>query len=208
MFPIRKTMCTVLSLVDIFWYCLWLSMNPFHKCITMWSSFWLENLVHKGSISFLEVEQVCLLLFFFWQSCFWLENLIHKCSISFLEVEHVFLLLFFVLKGLITIAYKTSCHILMCQPKVLHQTWKQSRSYWPLMLLVANFCLSKMIQKTFKLTETLTYWYSSERTQQDLFNEYQHDRVKMISKIVVLYALDENSLSVGRVKWVGKLICT
>ena len=35
----------------------------------------------------------------------------------------------------------------------------------------------KMMQKKLKLTETLAHWYSSERTQQKLSNEYQHDRV-------------------------------
>ena len=30
---------------------------------------------------------------------------------------------------------------------------------------------------SFKMTETLTHGYSSESTQQELFNEYQHDRV-------------------------------
>ena len=29
------------------------------------------------------------------------------------------------------------------------------------------------------MTETLVYGYSSEHAQQELFNEYQHDRVKM-----------------------------
>ena len=30
------------------------------------------------------------------------------------------------------------------------------------------------------MTETLAYGYSSESTQQEMFNEYQHDRVKMV----------------------------
>ena len=42
------------------------------------------------------------------------------------------------------------------------------------MLLVANFDKYKMMQKNFKMTET---WYSSESTQWELSNEYQHDRV-------------------------------
>ena len=33
------------------------------------------------------------------------------------------------------------------------------------------------MQKTFKMTETLTYGYSSESTQQELSYEYQHGRV-------------------------------
>ena len=41
------------------------------------------------------------------------------------------------------------------------------------------------------MTETLEQWYSSESTQQELSNEYQHDRVKMVlknlSKVLVLW---------------------
>ena len=33
--------------------------------------------------------------------------------------------------------------------------------------------------KTWKMTETLAHGYSSESTQRDLSNEYQHDRVWM-----------------------------
>ena len=34
-----------------------------------------------------------------------------------------------------------------------------------------------MIQKTWKITETLANGYSPEGTQRELSNEYQHDRV-------------------------------
>ena len=37
--------------------------------------------------------------------------------------------------------------------------------------------LYKMMQKTWKITEPLAHGYSSESTQQELSNEYQHDRV-------------------------------
>ena len=37
-----------------------------------------------------------------------------------------------------------------------------------------------MMPKKRKLTETLANGYSSESTQRELSNEYQHDRVKMI----------------------------
>ena len=47
-----------------------------------------------------------------------------------------------------------------------------------LMLLVSNF--TKIIFK--KMTETLTHGFSSRSTQQELSNEYQHDRVKMVFK--------------------------
>ena len=46
-----------------------------------------------------------------------------------------------------------------------------------LMLLVA-----KMMHKTCQMTETLAIGYSSESTQRDLSNEYQHDRVWMVSR--------------------------
>ena len=46
-----------------------------------------------------------------------------------------------------------------------------------LMMLVANFAKYKMMQKTWKITETLAYGYSSESAQWELSNEYQHDRV-------------------------------
>ena len=37
--------------------------------------------------------------------------------------------------------------------------------------------------KTLKMTETLAYGYSYDSTQQELSNEYQHDRVGMVLKI-------------------------
>ena len=46
-----------------------------------------------------------------------------------------------------------------------------------LMLLVANLANAKIMQKTGKMTETLANGYSSESTQQELSNEYQHDMV-------------------------------
>ena len=36
-----------------------------------------------------------------------------------------------------------------------------------------------------KTTETLAHEYSSESTQQELSNEYQHDRVKMVFKKIM-----------------------
>ena len=36
---------------------------------------------------------------------------------------------------------------------------------------------SYVMQKTWKMTETLSHGYSSERTQRELSNEYQHDTV-------------------------------
>ena len=38
------------------------------------------------------------------------------------------------------------------------------------------------MQKSYEMTETLAYGYSSERTQRELSNEYQNDRVWMVFK--------------------------
>ena len=38
------------------------------------------------------------------------------------------------------------------------------------------------MQKKLKMAETLAYGYSSESTQRELSNEYQHDRVLMVFK--------------------------
>ena len=46
------------------------------------------------------------------------------------------------------------------------------------MLVVANFAyIYKMMQRTWKMTETLANGYLSESTPRELSNEYQHDRV-------------------------------
>ena len=37
-----------------------------------------------------------------------------------------------------------------------------------------------MMQKIFKMTVTLAHGYSSESTQRELSDEYQHDSVKMV----------------------------
>ena len=50
------------------------------------------------------------------------------------------------------------------------------------------------------MTETLSYWYSSKSTKQELSNEYQHDRVWMFSNILALLCLGKSSLSTERVK--------
>ena len=51
------------------------------------------------------------------------------------------------------------------------------------------------------MTETLANGYLFERTQRELSNEYQHDRVSMVfNKSLYPCALYESSLSIGRVK--------
>ena len=46
------------------------------------------------------------------------------------------------------------------------------------------------MQKTFKMTKTLANGYSSDRTRQELSNEYQHDRVlKVLKNVCILVPL-------------------
>ena len=50
------------------------------------------------------------------------------------------------------------------------------------------------------MIETLAHGYSSESTQQVLFNEYQHDRFWMsFQKSMYPCPLEESSLGIGRV---------
>ena len=51
-----------------------------------------------------------------------------------------------------------------------------------------------------KMTETLAHEYSSESTQQEISNEYQHDTVKKFFKNLCTCASDESTLSIGKVK--------
>ena len=54
------------------------------------------------------------------------------------------------------------------------------------------------------MTETLANGYSSERTQRELSINYQHDVVLMVfKKSLRPCALDERSLSIGRVNLIG-----
>ena len=46
-----------------------------------------------------------------------------------------------------------------------------------------------MMQKTWKITETLANGYSSESTRRELSNEYQHDRVLMIFTNICIFVL-------------------
>ena len=51
------------------------------------------------------------------------------------------------------------------------------------------------------MTETLANGHSSESTQQELSNEYQHDRgLEGFQRSLHPHALDESSLSIGRVR--------
>ena len=44
------------------------------------------------------------------------------------------------------------------------------------------FVQYKNVQKSWKITETLAYGYSSDSTQRELSNEYQQERVSMVFK--------------------------
>ena len=67
------------------------------------------------------------------------------------------------------------------------------------------------MQKTLKMTETLTNGYPSESTQREVSNKYQHDRVWMVFKnlcVLVLWtniALALKGLNVGIVDGIGNL---
>ena len=64
-----------------------------------------------------------------------------------------------------------------------------------------EFGLYNMMQKNWKMTETLTCGYSYDSTQRDISNEYQHDRVYMFFLNCLYFStMDENSLSMERVK--------
>ena len=56
-------------------------------------------------------------------------------------------------------------------------TFHRKQEYLTRMLLVANLVRAKLCEKSRKMTETLANWYSSDRAQQELSNEYQQDRV-------------------------------
>ena len=56
------------------------------------------------------------------------------------------------------------------------------------MLLVANLANAKWC-KNLKMTETLAHGYSSESTQRELSNEYQHGRVWMFFKNLCILVL-------------------
>ena len=49
------------------------------------------------------------------------------------------------------------------------------------------------------MNENLANWYSYESTQRELSNEYQHD-IDAFQKTLCPCALEESSLSIGRVK--------
>ena len=53
-----------------------------------------------------------------------------------------------------------------------------------------------MMQKASKISETMTYGYSSESTQRELSNEYQHDKVWKVSKNLCLLVLRRKVASI------------
>ena len=52
-----------------------------------------------------------------------------------------------------------------------------------------QFSQCKMMQNTWEMTETLANGYSSESTQRELSNEYQHDMVWMVFKDLYILVL-------------------
>ena len=68
-------------------------------------------------------------------------------------------------------------------------------------------------EKSWKMTETMAYGYSSESTQQELSNEYQHNKgLNGFQNFLLFSPMDESSLSMERVKditppAIGKFKC-
>ena len=65
------------------------------------------------------------------------------------------------------------------------------------LLLVADFAITLYCKNNLNMTETMTHGCSSEGTQQDPSNEYQHYRVKVIFKnpcIIVLWTKVSSTL--------------
>ena len=60
--------------------------------------------------------------------------------------------------------------------------------FQPLCCWWLKFGQYKMMQKNFKMTETLANGYSYESAQRELSNQYQHDRVQMVFKICYVIA--------------------
>ena len=54
---------------------------------------------------------------------------------------------------------------------------------------MANLANTKYFKNAEKLFETLAHGYSSESTQWELSNEYQHDRVKLVIKNMCVLVL-------------------
>ena len=81
-----------------------------------------------------------------------------------------------------------------------------------LMLLLANLANTKIKQKSWKMTETLVYGYSSKSTQRELSNEHQHDRVQMIIKNLCILGLwVKVALALEGLSWIRfrhGIICT
>ena len=57
------------------------------------------------------------------------------------------------------------------------------------MIKIIVIGLYKMVQKTWKMTETMANGYSSESTHRELSIEYQHHRVLMVFKMLCILVL-------------------
>ena len=57
------------------------------------------------------------------------------------------------------------------------------------MKMVMTVMMIMVMMKMMKMTEALARGYSSESTQRELSNEYQHDRVLMVFQCITLLVL-------------------
>ena len=68
----------------------------------------------------------------------------------------------------------------MLYSQVIFKVDEANRYTLTLMLLVAYLANTKSCRKPKEMTETPAYRYTSKSTQQELSNEYQHDRMLMV----------------------------
>ena len=60
---------------------------------------------------------------------------------------------------------------------------------WPTKHRTIMRSFIRIMQKSWEITETLAYGYLCERSQWELSNEYQHDRVSMVFKNICVFVL-------------------
>ena len=76
----------------------------------------------------------------------------------------------------------------MTEKKVINETPNTNLSTKGLTRVIYS-TNTKLCKKREKVTETLAHGYSSESTQRELSNEYQHDSVSMIFKNLCVLVL-------------------
>ena len=117
--------------------------------------------------------------FILFEGSLWREGNLLICFQAKLKKSGSSFLTFLIVKGVCRTPYTPSVSATGKWELIFFSNWSSDEKplcCWWLIWLIQNDA------KTWKMTETLTYWYSSESTPQELSNEYQHDRVKMVFK--------------------------